>query len=387
VSSPSRGATRLPPARTSRVRQCLDSGFFRRKGSWAGRLVLTIILTGGVALGSHQALGQKSPLAQAAYRRAQDHLIAARYAEAAVEMQAAVRYEPRFALGWYVLASASRRAGQCDRAVEAYRRYMELRPAEPDPYFGVALCLQTVGDRAGAMTAFRNYVAMDHRPASVQFVEIAGKQLVELEHMGPAAAAMTVHAALPQLVEARDLREHGRTDEAIARYRAAIAADANSAAAHIELGAVLVSVHRTKEAADELRTAVRLDPTAAPAWYNLAFALREIGQTSEAVNAYRRYITFKPHDPDPHYGLGRALVTLGRDEEALGAFRAYATLETRPTERRWLKKARAEIARIESARRPPSAAPTSPPAPAPLRASPPPASAPSTEPPAARQPG
>lgn len=313
---------------------------------------LTTVVGCGVAVFSPAAWAQKSPMAEAAYARAQNHLVASRFADAATEMETAVRYQPRFALGWYVLASTRRRAGDCDRAVAAYRRYMELRPTEPDPHFGLGLCLQLVGDREAALAAFRHYIESDRRPASAPFVEIARKRLAELQKNAAAKAAPP--APSPALLEARQLRDQGRTDDAVARYRAAVAANPKSAEARAELGTLLVSARRAKDAVEELRTAVRLAPAAAPAWYTLGFALRETGQAEEAVAAYRRYITFQPKDPDPHYGLGRALATLGRDDEALVAFRAYTVLEIRPTERRWLKKARAEIARIESAARPAS---------------------------------
>lgn len=311
-------------------------------------LIFTAALCGVLALPLPSARAQKSPMAEAAYARAQDHLAASRFVDAANEMDTAVRYEPRFAFGWYVLASTRRRAGDCDRAVAAYRRYMELRPTEVDPYFGTGLCLQIVGDREAAISAFQHYIDTDHRVESAPFIETARKRLADLQRL---AAANTAAAAPSQpVVEARQLREQGRTEDAIARFRAAAAADPKSAQARAELGALLASARQPKEAVEAARAAVRLAPADAPAWYTLAFALREMGQTEEAVAAYRRYITLKPKDPDPHYGLGRALVTLGRDDEAAAAFREYATLETRLTERRWLKKARAEIARIEGKR-------------------------------------
>gem|GEM_PF-5940546 len=181
-------------------------------------------------------------------------------------------------------------------------------------------------------------------------MDLARKQLADLERSAAKAAATARTRTPPasgSLVEARELRQQGRTEEAIARYRAAINPGGNSAEAQAELGALLVSVRRPGDAVEVLRGAVRLAPAAPATWYNLAFALRETGQTEEAVKAYWRYITFKPKDPDPHYGLGRALESLGRDSEALNAFRWYLALETRPTERQWMKKARAEIARIE----------------------------------------
>lgn len=308
-----------------------------------------------LAAGAGQA--QKSPLGEAAYKRAQQHLAASRFQEAASELETAVRYEPRFALGWYVLASAQRRAEHCDEAVFAYRRYMELRPTEAEPYFGVGLCLHALGDLEGATTAFQHYVQGDIRPGSREFVTIARQHLADLERARANAKTIGTGkggggappAPSAALAEARQLREHGRTEEAIARYRAAIAGgDQGSPEAYAELGALLVSARRPGEAVEVLRGAVRLAPTAAPSWYHLGFALRQSGQPAESVAAYRRYITFRPKDPDPHYGLARAYASLGKDQEALLAFRTYAMLETRPTERQWVKKARLEISRLES---------------------------------------
>ena len=339
------------------------------------RTIAGVVGTVALVLTSSVGQAQKSPLAQAAYARAQVHLAASQFAEAAMEMQTAVRYEPRFALGWYVLASAERRAQRCDEAVFAYRRYMELRPAEPDPYFGAGLCLHAIGDVEVALVTLRHYLDTEKRPSSNEFVAIARQHVSELERARAAAlikaeaaksstpaagagtsGASSAPAQSSALSEARVSREHGRAEEAIARYRSAMAANSKvgdssgdkSAEASAELGGLLVSMRRPGEAVEVLRTAVRLDRTSTPAWYNLAFALRESGHPADAVGAYWRYITFRPHDPDPHYGLGRALASLGRDQEALAAFRTYVSLEKRPTEGKWVKKARLEITRIES---------------------------------------
>src|SRR5262245_21873053 len=54
-----------------------------------------------------------------------------RYLEAAEKFQAAVTADPSNDLGWYQLASAHRKAERCDRAIAAYKRYMDLVPTVP----------------------------------------------------------------------------------------------------------------------------------------------------------------------------------------------------------------------------------------------------------------
>jgi tetratricopeptide (TPR) repeat protein len=317
--------------------------------------LLAIAVGGVVGISERGAEAQKSPTAQKATARAQDALASGRYADAIRDLQAAVRYEPRFALGWYLLASSHRRAGDCDRAVSAYRRYLELRPAESEPHYGIGLCLETVGDRAGALRSFRKYLALEKRPEAHAFLQDAEQRAAALDKDLAAAAsvAKTVAPEPAQLVEARRLRTAGHVADAIVVYRTWLASnpkDASPVAARVyaDLGAARIVTRDLPGAIEALRAAVRLDPSHAPSWYNLGFALRQSGQAKEAVDAYARYITFEPKDPDPLYGLGTSLATIGRTDEALAVLRAYVTLETRPAELRWVTKVRAEIARLSA---------------------------------------
>jgi Tfp pilus assembly protein PilF len=315
----------------------------------ATRVAIAVATAVGLALATGApAHAQKSPTAQAALGRAERLLSTNRFADAASEMEMAVRFEPRFAFGWYLLASTSRRAGDPDRAAAAYRRYAELRPGDPDPYFGLGLSLDAVADRAGALVALRRYVETDHRPASTAFVAEARKRILALEHGGAAAPG----APLP-------------AREAEAKR--------------------LIADRKFVEAAEFLRASVKLAPADADAWYKLAFALRQAGQPLLAAKAYRRCLTLKPTDTDPNYGLGQVLVAAGRQDEALIAFQAYVKAGPEKTDARWANKARQEIARLEAAARAsrpplPSASPSRSASPSPSKSSAP--GAPARTPPA-----
>jgi cytochrome c-type biogenesis protein CcmH/NrfG len=298
-------------------------------------------------LGAAQsARAQKSPTAQAALLRAQHDLMTNDFVDAAAEMETAVRFEPRFAFGWYLLGSTSRRAGSCDRAVAAYRRYLELRPAEPDPLFGIGLCLQVIGDRDGALTSFQRYVERDTRPGSAEFVTAAKARIAALEKAKAADAA------------AKPASKAGAGAGGAGPVASGAGGVGGVTSGHAAAGTELVAEHKSAAAVAELQAAVKEAPADAASWYKLAFALRQSGQLPEAAKAYQRYITLKPDDPDPYYGLAQVLVALNRPDDALATFRAYVKIEHRKTEQRWLTKARAEIVRLEAARKPP--APTQP---------------------------
>ena len=290
---------------------------------------------------------------------------AKRYADAIQKFETAVAADPHEALGWYGLGGARRRLGRCEGAITAYRRFMQLRQGEPDAQYGLGLCLRDTGDKAGALVALKAYVKMQTSPEAKRWVEYANGVIAELSAATGAAGAApatksaavaaapgkpVVSPANAAFVEAQALRDRGRIDDAIAKFKKAIADDPQHSAARTGLGELLLKIRRDDEAIAAFRATVEKNPAYSLAWYDLAFALRVRGQHAAAVDAYEHYIKLKPGDPDPYYGLGRALQHLGRTADAKRAFETYVSLEKRPTERRWIESAEAQLRTLASAR-------------------------------------
>jgi tetratricopeptide (TPR) repeat protein len=286
---------------------------------------------------------------------------AKKYAEAIQKFEAAVAADPNEALGWYGLGGARRRLGRCEGAIVAYRRFMQLRQGEPDAQYGLGLCLRETGDKAGALVALKAYVKMQTSPEAKRWVDYANGVIAELSASTPAggppkpAAATTPPKPVTSpgnaaYVEAQALRDRGRIDDALAKFKKAIADDPQHAAARTALGELLLKIRRDDEAIAAFRATVEKNPSYSLAWYDLAFALRVRGQHAAAVDAYEHYIKLKPGDPDPYYGLGRALQHLGRAADARRAFETYVSLEKRPSERRWIESAETQLRTLASAK-------------------------------------
>jgi len=75
-------------------------------------------------------------------------------------------------------------------------------------------------------------------------------------------------------------------EAALAKYRAAIAADFSYLAAYDELARTLFALRRFDDAVRAFRIAIRDNPGYDLGWYNLAYALRRAGRHREAVAAY-----------------------------------------------------------------------------------------------------
>jgi len=314
--------------------------------------VTSLLLSGPIA--------RATPASDAAFEEGKALLTAKNYAGATAKFEAVVAADPAHDQAWYRLASATRQGGQCERAIVAYKRYMDLVPSVPDPYYGLGLCQLKTGDKAGALVSLKHFVAVAP-PTSKAFRDHAASVIDELTAPpggkaaggapGDAAAAKPapVSPGNAAYVEAQTLRDRGHIEAAIAKFKQAITADPRHAAARTALGELLLKIRRDDEAIAVLKATVEKNPTFALAWYDLAFALRARGQHLAAIDAYERYIKLKPGDPDPYYGLGRSLQHLNRAIEARRAFETYLSLEKRPSEQRWVESAEAQLRTLAAA--------------------------------------
>jgi tetratricopeptide (TPR) repeat protein len=307
------------------------------------------------------SIARATPASDAAFEEGKALVTAKDYAGASAKFETVVAADPNHDLAWYQLASASRQAGRCDRAIVAYKRYMDLVPSMSLPYYGLGLCLAQTGDKAGAMAALKHFVAVAP-PGSKRYADHAAAVIAELTGPSPGAATPGAGAAADAAatkpppvspgnaayVEAQTLRDRGHVEEAIGKFKQAFATDPRHWAARTALGELLLKIRRDDEAITVLRGTVDKNPSYSLAWYDLAFALRVRNQYAAAVDAYDHYIKLKPSDPDPYYGLGRSLQHLGRTADARRAFETYLSLEKRPSEQRWVESAETQLRTLAS---------------------------------------
>src|SRR5262249_27068953 len=115
--------------------------------------------------------------------------------------------------------------------------------------------------------------------------------------------------------------ERGRTEEAIAAHRQALAIDPWRMEAHANLGSALDDSGRIDEAMREYDTALRLRPSA-EVYNNIGLVFMRRNRPPDAVVALRKTIAIRGDIPIGHENLGRALDAAG---DPAGAAAAYAT--------------------------------------------------------------
>lgn len=222
---------------------------------------------------------------------------------------------------------------------ESYAEYSwPLRVLGPVGHFGLLMPLALIG----AMIAWRDrtrlgllYVMTVAYAASVLLFYIFARYRLPLVPLFILFAARAA-AALPRLLET--LRRGGARAlvprlsassgvcallvvfSAVAANWPVLSASLMKAITETNLATALQAEGRTDEAAAHYRRAIALQPDYAPAYNNLGVALRASGAVDAAISAYEQALEVKSDYPDAHYNLANALLQQNRADEAADHF-------------------------------------------------------------------
>jgi protein O-GlcNAc transferase len=117
--------------------------------------------------------------------------------------------------------------------------------------------------------------------------------------------------------------------EAVRLFEAALAADANSAAAHSNHGAALAALGRHEQALLSYDRALALSPRNVDALCNRGDALCDLGRTDEALASYQRALAINPRSIPALVNQGVLLRNIGRPGEALSNYEKALAIDPR----------------------------------------------------------
>ena len=205
-------------------------------------------------------------------------------------------------------------------AFQAYIRAADLLPTDIEAHLRAANYLDCRPAFEDARTMALKAVQLD--PKNVEALILVGNASAGLNNLERAIeelqAAQKLDATDPRIYNNLGWFEalRGRSDQAEAVFRNAVAAAPKSAAAHLALANYLSATGRRDEAEKSLRTAVAVEPTHVP-------ALRAIGwfltMTNRAKEAEPFLVDAARHDPKPDSRILLAdfYVWSGRDADAV----------------------------------------------------------------------
>ena len=141
------------------------------------------------------------------------------------------------------------------------------------------------------------------------------------------AATMSPGKARPHSNLGNALREHGKTNEALASYQKALAIKPDYADAHNNAGLTFAELGKKQKAIEHYQKALAIEPNSHDVNYNLGIALADLGKKQEAVEHYQKALATKPNDAKAHYNLGLTFADLNKNQEAIKHYQKALSIE------------------------------------------------------------
>jgi tetratricopeptide (TPR) repeat protein len=197
----------------------------------------------------------------------------------------------------------------------------------------------------GSRVAFRHFGAVVEPIARQFLLDFDGALRGQLAEVGDTAARQASRDALAQslFMQAVQMEEAARNDEASALYEQVLSMDPAHAPSCINLGTIAYNQREFLRAETLYRRATVADPGYALAFFDLGNVLDELQRLPEAIEAYRKAIRLAPKYADAHYNLALAYERSAERRRALRHWAAYLKLDASGP---WAKHARDQLAKI-----------------------------------------
>jgi len=247
-------------------------------------------------------LGPKQPQAVNPSKVDQEALIAlfnqGQFTQAVAQAEAMAQSFPKSFFVWNLLAAAQASLGETAKALEGFRKTIELNPNYADGHSNLGAMLVRQGKLAEAAASFK------------RTLEIKPDYAEAYNNLG------------------NILKGQGKLDEALESYKRALEIKPNYPVAYNNLGNALKDQGKLDEAVASCKRALEIKPDFAEAYINLGNALKEQGKLDEAVASYKQALEIKPDYPVAYNNLGTVLTKQGKLDEAVASYKR--ALEIKP---------------------------------------------------------
>jgi putative PEP-CTERM system TPR-repeat lipoprotein len=287
-----------------------------------------------------------------------------------------VKLKPDVPLIWFKLGILYSKEGKMQEAVDIFRKAIVLKPDLIEARLGLAVTLELMKDRAGAIAEYEDILKINpldiniyRRLARLYQEEGLGEESVRLHEVlieldpqnennylalgyvylkmeNPAEAIETLKRAQARGLGSVELfyllgvahSYSAQEDRALAAFLNALALGGQGDLLHFRIGASLEQLGRIDEAAEHFRKAIELNPKNAEAYNYLGYMFVDRGiQLGEAIVMIQKALEIEPQNGAYVDSLGWAYFKQGRFSEALTEMeRAVQYLGDDPTVREHL---------------------------------------------------
>lgn len=252
-----------------------------------------------------------------------------------------LRANPNSTDAWYLLGFVLNRENKPKDSLEVYTKAAALVPPTGDDLKMVALDYELLNDNADAIHWLE--VAVEKDPANREGWYFLGRAYYTASRLPAARKAFDRVLELdPRNARAENnigliYESGGKTDEALAAYRSAIAWQTESTPSreqpYLNLGNLLITLERPQEAIAPLQQAIAIAPHDAQGHLRLGTAYLHLNRLEEAERELREAVRLAPDNATAHYQLGRCYKQAKKMEEAKTEFDRVAEIQSQTVEK------------------------------------------------------
>ncbi|HRX83571.1 MAG TPA: tetratricopeptide repeat protein [Phycisphaerae bacterium] len=265
------------------------------------------------------------------------------------EFKTSIACDPNYPDNYAWLADLDLKAGAAKDARDYFEKAIEKLPDEPYSYAGLAEAELALGNLEAAKAALDKATAINASNRRVQaaldsYYEKTGDTARAARHRAMAAQLpsavishtdpineMLIVASGPTTLatnRVRVLADGGDLDRAFAMRDLLLATYPNNAVLLTGTGELDLLLRRPQDAIERFRQAIAADPEYTRAFVGLSDSLAATGRAEEALAEAERAIAIDPSLNGGYVAKGRALQYLGRTDESIATFKK--ALEIQP---------------------------------------------------------
>ena len=244
--------------------------------------------------------------------------------------QALIEKYPNAFIVWNILGVSTAQIGMLDKAIEAYKKTISLKPDFAEPYYNMGNVLKNHGKLDEAVAAYKKAILLKSN-----YVKAYNNMGLVLQGQGKIDEAIEAYnksiSLNPNSAETFNnlgiaLQHQRKLDEAIEAFKTALSLKPDSAETYNNLGSVYQDQRKLDEASEVYKKAISLKPDHAEFYCNIGGVLKVQGKLDEAMDAYHKALSLKPNYPDAYNNIGVVLREKNSLDEAIDAYNKALSL-------------------------------------------------------------
>ena len=244
--------------------------------------------------------------------------------------QALIEKYPNAFIIWNILGVSTAQIGMLDKAIEAYKKTISLKPDFPEPYYNMGNVLKNHGKLDEAVAAYNKAILLKsnyEKAYNNMGLVLQGQGKID-EAIEAYNKSISLNPDSPETLNnlGITLQHQRKLDEAIEAFKKALLLKPDFAETYNNLGSVYQDQRKLDKASEAYKKAISLKPDYAEFYCNIGVVLKEQGKLDEAIDAYHKALSLKPNYPDAYNNIGIVLEEKNSLDEAIDAYNKALSL-------------------------------------------------------------